>query len=417
MRTVADLDADPVADLRREESTGRVRGALLALFAAGLALDTSIGTWLGANGTHSFLSSLVLGLPLLVPAAWHFVAGGGGIRRTPASLVVMAGFVAWNAVSAIWASQPDDSAVVTTLTRAQLLAVLWMGHQLARSGRDLRALLAGYVVGCAAVAALTWRNFLMGHADVWDRYAADGFDPNDMSVYLALGIPMAGYLAGSARPGGGARLLFLLYVPAAASAIVVSGSRTGGIAAAVAICVLLVWLGLRRRAVAGAALVALAGGAALALPRIPATSWTRILSAADGATGGSALADRAGIWGAGMEVLPHHFLAGVGTGGFGDAVLSTTGERIVAHNTPLSVAVELGAVGLVLFFGAFALALRRARWAGRDARVLVWSAAATCLVGIQSLTWEHRKPLWFVLLVAMVVGDLRPARGRTVTPR
>jgi O-antigen ligase len=398
------LEASPAAGLGAS-----VRRTLLGVFAFGLALDTSIGTWLGARGTHSLVSSLTLGMPLLLPAAWH-LATGGRIRRAPPTLAAMAGFVAWCAVSVVWATQPDDSAMVTTLTRAQLLAVVWMGWQLVRSDGDLRGLLAGYVLGCVVVVALAWRNSLIGFADVWDRYTADGFDPNDMAIYLALGIPMAGYLGGAGRPGERARVLYLLYVPIALSGIALSGSRTGGIAAALALAALLPWLAVRSRKVLALALVVLVGGAVVALPRVPTVSLGRVFSVGTELreAEGPSLNARDRIWDAGLAVLPEHLYRGVGVGGFANAVQPVAGDRVLAHNTPLSIAVELGLVGLVLFFGAFGLALWRIRGAAADARMLAWSAVGTLLVGIQSLTWEHRKPLWLVLLLAMVAGELRP---------
>jgi O-antigen ligase len=387
-------------------SAGRASRTFLGLFAAGVALDISIGTWLGAHGKQSLVSSLVLGLPLLLPAAWHFVSGGG-VRRTPPALIAMAAFVAWSAASALWATQPDDTAQVAAMTRAQLLAVAWLGFQVVRSERDLRSLLAGYVLGCVGIVALAWRNNLMGTLEDWNRFAADGYDPNDMSIYLALGIPMAGYLAGDAGPGRRRRLLALLYVPIALSGIALSGSRTGGIAAAVAIPVLLVTLSVRSRSTAALALAVLVLGAVVELPRIPQASIDRILTVQAEAADGATVGGRNGIWGAGLDVLPAHFLTGVGVGGFGYAIASRTGERIVAHNTPLSIAVELGVVGIVLFFGAFGLALHRARRGGLEIQLLVWSVVGLCFLGIQSLTWEHRKPLWLVLLVALVAGELR----------
>jgi len=384
------------------------RRTLLALFACGLALDTSIGTWLGARGTPSLTTSLALGLPLLLPAVWHILSGRR-LRRVPPAFLSMAAFVGWCALSTIWATQSDDSALVTTLTRVQLLAVVWMGYQLARSDRDLRALLAGYVLGCVALVALAWRNDLLGVSDVWNRYAADGFDPNDMAMYLALGIPMTGYLAGSAGPGRRMRLLYLAYVPLALSGVALSGSRTGGIAAVLAVAALLFAMLLRSRAGWALTVAALVSGGLVALPRLPSASLDRILSL--GAPGGEAagLRERDRIWQAGLEVLPEHLVGGVGAGGFGNAVLPYTGQQVLAHNTGLSVAVELGLVGVALFFAAFAMVLWRARRSGLDARILAWSILATCLVGTQALTWEHRKPLWLVLLVAMVAAELQPS--------
>ena len=83
----------------------------------------------------------------------------------------------------------------------------------------------------------------------------------------------------------------------------------------------------------------------------------------------------------------------------------------VVHNTPLSVGVELGAIGLLLFLGAFAIAVRGARGEPNH-RMLAVSLVLTWCVGTASLSWETRKATWFVVLVGAVLGELRPANRR-----
>jgi O-antigen ligase len=83
----------------------------------------------------------------------------------------------------------------------------------------------------------------------------------------------------------------------------------------------------------------------------------------------------------------------------------------VAHNSFLSVAVELGVIGGLLFVGILGMAAVQA-WSQptRDARfwltmLLVWS------IGASSLTWEYRKPTWLFIGLCAVSAALGAQRG------
>jgi O-antigen ligase len=385
----------------------KVLRACTGLAAFGVAMDTAIATWLGSNGTASTIASVALGLPIGIAGVLYLIVRGGGIRRAPASLLVLTAYVAWCALSVLWSALPDPQ--VPVLTRVQLLLLVWLSYQLIRTRSDLRTTLFGYVMGAWALVALTWRNYLEGTFATWNRYAANGTDPNDMAIYLSLGIPMAAYLAFS---GPTARLrdkLPLLYVPAALTAVALSGSRTGTLATT-AVTIAVILGPMRKTRFASALLLATAAvGTSAVLYSIPTMPIDRLLSVRE-EMGGS-MGDRTEIWRAGLLVFPNHPVIGVGAGGFGHAVLRYTNEVTVAHSTPLSLAVEVGIVGLTLFFGAFGLALHGMRGREYEAKALVWSLLLASLIGIQTLSWEHRKPLWFVLMLSMVASDLRRERA------
>jgi O-antigen ligase len=116
---------------------------------------------------------------------------------------------------------------------------------------------------------------------------------------------------------------------------------------------------------------------------------------------------RMAIWRAGLDVFARTPIAGVGQGGFGKAVSGALHAEVTAHSTLLPIAAELGLVGLVLFMGAFASALRGQARAASDERALAFGLVATWLVGSATLYWELRKTTWFVLLVAAALGALR----------
>ena len=335
-----------------------LESAALALFALGIPLDVMIASRIGS-------SSIVLGAPLVAVACWHVLVTGR-IRTLPGSLLLVVGFTAWGTASMLWARDLEAYEIVTT-TYAQLLLFVLLCWQVLGSERALRAIAVGFVAGCIGVVAGVWEAFLAGRAIADERYeggtrfAAEGFDPNDMGVTLAIGIPMAAYLA---LAGGRRARVALAYVPLAWSAIMLSGSRAATVTAAVAIAALLLWLALRRRGgfALGLALVAL--GVALSWRFVPWETWARIFTLREQLAGGGTVGDRHRIWRAALELFERDPLAGVGAGGFSSAVVPVLGTRVEAHSTLLTVAVELGVVGVVLYGGAFAAALREVlRWA------------------------------------------------------
>jgi O-antigen ligase len=206
------------------------------------------------------------------------------------------------------------------------------------------------------------------------------------------------------------RQIALLYVPLAGSAIALSGSRGGAITAGVTVACAVLWIGRRSRATLVLSMALLAGGLVATVSLVPESAWTRMYTIPAELTGGS-FGDRVRIWRAGLDAFVSDPLVGVGAGGFSAAVTPRLGARAVAHNTPLSIAVDLGLVGLVLFGGALASAAGGAARRALDDRGLVWTLLATWAVGSASLTWEYRKTTWLVVLIGAAVAALRPTTG------
>ena len=362
--------------------------------------------------------TVAIGGLLALAVAWH-VASTGRVRSAPAPILLLAGFAAWAAASLLWAADlaPSVSRLTTVL---QLLAFVWLGWQMARSRLDLRLLLAGFLAGCAVVAGGAWRSFLGGltvvemvgeqEVDFDDpRYAAIGFDPNDMGVTLAIGIPIAAYLALTGERRW--RHLWFAYVPLALSGIALSGSRGAMITAVVAIACVVTWTGRRSLAAAGATLALVVAGV-LSVWWLKPETWERALTFRQQIAGGT-LGDRLPIWRAAWDVLRDHPVAGVAIGGFPEAVAPFLTFPSAAHNTVLSVLVELGLVGGLLYFGAVVAVLLGVRRSAAPDRDAGGGAPAhlgrRCVVAHLGLPQDH--------LAAAAAGDggrrARPGRGRT----
>lgn len=374
----------------------------LAMFAFGTPLDSMIASQIGS-------SSLVLGAPLVASACWRVLVTNR-LRPPPGSLVLMAGFAAWGATSVLWA-RDQDLLQIWLITHAQLVVFVLLCWQVVDSEWALSAALAGFLAGCIGLVASVWRAYLTGQAlgdqtyEGGTRYSAEGLDPNDMGVTLAIGIPMAAYLALS----GGRRTSYLAlsYVPLAGSAITLCGSRGATLTALVAVLGVLLWFGTCRRNAFALVLALLAAGLVLAWHLIPWEVWARLFTLREQLAGGGSMGDRTQIWRAGLDVFARHPVAGVGAGGFSDSVVPMLGRREAAHSTLLSVAVELGGIGLLLYASAFAVTLWGVFRQAADQRSFGLTLLASWLVGSASLSWEHRKATWLVLLLCAALGTMR----------
>ncbi len=215
-------------------------------------------------------------------------------------------------------------------------------------------------------------NLIDGYRTAWrGNYA----DPNRLAMGLVLLLPASLGLVAHTRRAW-LKLALAVSAVAAVAAIVLTHSRSGAIALAVA-------LGLTflrgERKLRG---VVLAIGVVAALATLaPQSFWTRSESIADYQEDAS-FAGRERAYSMLRVIVEERPFTGVGAGAFISAwdrfaPLSAQGQRLIAHNIFMEILGELGIVALALF-GAFCvwLALRLWRAAsdpvqGVDARVLL----------------------------------------------
>ena len=109
---------------------------------------------------------------------------------------------------------------------------------------------------------------------------------------------------------------------------------------------------------------------------------------------------------------------GHGTGSYKSAITPKLGPAAqVAHNSYLSVLVEQGIVGFLFYMSMLAAVvvsvLRLPRLERRFSLVLL----GTLAVAMFPLTWEDRRPVWFVLAALMGLAHARIAdRGKVPPP-
>lgn len=353
------------------------------------------------------LGTLSRAIGLMVAVLWlATVAITGRFRGLHPFHAAVFLFVLWKVASVFWSVSVDVTvgSLQTYLQLFFLVLILW---DLYTTQEALTAGLQTYVLGAYVSVASIVKNQVTGNTALYERFSATGFQVDDIGVILALGIPVAWYLATSERYKKSLYALKLLnyaYVPIALLGIALTGTRTALVAAMPA---LLYGMGtLNRIRIAGrvAIFVALVAALFVVQSYVPQSSFDRL------STTGESISDndlngRVNIWRYGVATFMEHPLIGIGSGAFRSAE-----ERKVAHNTYLSILVEEGIVGFIIFGAilavAFAQVVRQPKWEARFwlTVLVVWA------LGAFTLTWEPRKQTWLFLSMAVISANLSGRR-------
>lgn len=371
----------------------------------------------GGFALSRWLGMLVFGLSLFRVAAWSQA------RRFRELHVWMLAFALWSSASILWTMDPD-STTIRALTYLQLLLLAWLIWLLVDNERRVQGILQSYVLGTCLCAADTVFNVITGHGysslpDVdgpvvrSDRYSANGLNPNDLGLMLALSIPMIVYLLARRKQNAAIALFRWAQFALCVSAVLLTGSR-GGLLATLA-AVIALPLTYRRlpqwqKAIAIlASLGAVIGGVFL----VPPDTWRRFFNLGSEISEGT-MTHRTQIWAASVELFRSHALLGVGSSAHPAAVVSIIGRPLVAHNTFLSVLVELGVPGELLLFGLLGAAFFCA-WRMRGPERILWVVSlVTWCVGVCGGTWEYRKTTW--LLISLLVAHAYARHSRFHRP-
>ena len=334
-----------------------------------------------------------LGLTLMA------IVVSGRFRRWRLFHVAALLFVAWTGFGILYLDLSGIGAGGAPLkfwTFVQRFLVLWMIWELASTARHWRGLLKAYVFGACVPAIATILLYVETSGSL-NRFSAGGADANNLAMTLALGLPMAWYLSLTSR-GAIAPWLYRAYVPLCMLASTLTGSRGGMLTMIVALLVIPLTLSLSPgRLAAAVGMLGLSG--ALAITYVPQQVVER-LGTTGTAVEDASLGGRLTLWMAGLRAFAREPVWGHGVGGFVPAVLPELGPNAkVAHNSFISVAVEEGLVGLVLFITILLLVFLPVRRLPRLERRFGMVLFVTLMVAMSPLTWEDNKVTWLILAI------------------
>lgn len=354
---------------------------------------------------------LVLPLSLAVVVLWLLLVVDTRRQPLPPLLVVAAGIPLAQVVSLPTAVDPARSLVLTGVSAlgwGTAAALVHLGP------RERRLVLGAVLVSLVAVSAqsLTGLGELSsssGGAVVSGRLQGPFAQPNELGAYTMLGLPLLLAAASTARRPGSRAVLLVAAVPVLC-ALALSLSRGSWVGAVAGLLVLVLLLPPARGPVAGgvgAVVLVLAGLMLLGADGPGGVLIERIGSLSDP----SASPDdhRPLIWAMAASAAAASPVVGVGPGGL-EQIGSGPDSPLVAepplhaHNLPLTVLAETGALGLVVLLALLAVLLRLVLlgtsgrgpgWEQAGARwVAAGATAALCGAGIQGvIDFPWRNPI------------------------
>ncbi len=379
----------------------------LGLFAFLVPFD-SIATIGSEVGGPTVTRVVGAGAVLILLAAGF---GQRRLQRPPRAALWWGLFIAWGAVTVLWAINPDK-ALERLPTAASLFMLYLVAVSIKMTEKEVSRVVLLAIAGAVGASILSIQAFLSGAAGVRSTLISGSSeaDPNFLASALLLPFCLAAGEAMSERSIG-RKVLMLAASGVIGLAILFTMSRGALLAIAVMVAVYFWQADKKWRVLVPAFIV---GAAVLAMP-------DRFFSRLSGAVADRG-AGRLDIWIAGLAALKHYFVQGAGINNFGDAYQYFAGEAPVfrgyyraSHDVYLGTAVELGVLGVAFLVMAFVTQMRSAAAVKSGPtysrllpyRVACWGILAAGL--FVDLLWS--KQFWFSwMLLAIAVRANSSAR-------
>ncbi len=356
---------------------------------------------MGVGGQGTLLRYLLIGV---LPFFFFDVLLHKKYHRWSLEQKIFFCFLLWVIFSLTWTYDLSRTQTMV-FTYTSLFFFVWLIISYVETLSKISLLTVFYLVGCVC----SWffgSTSLTGNPmedSGYMRYSGGGLDQNECAFVLNLGGLFAFVKIFLSRSRLQAGIFFLLAIVLACG-VILTGSRAGFYGLAI------LWMGVayfvRSKISPRLFWIFLIPFLLGALIYLPSTDiWKRVSEGTNAET----FFSRQLAWTAGITVWKNVPLQGVGAGAFVPATLYITNDKyLVAHNTFVSVLVELGIIGEVLFVSVFILLLYGGwkqlftlRTASREERVYKYFFGFLVFLiffpALLSLTFEYKKMLWFAV--------------------
>ena len=336
------------------------------------------------------------------------------LEAQPVLTLLLACFLAWSALTLVWAESTSEGVTALTRYAPNLLLFPIIFSALRRRG-DVVAVLGTIVVAGALAAAMGVASPTQTEGDLVRATGTVG-DANELAAALVVGLVLAMGFAVNRGFSGEKRLLCGLVAALAFAGILLSLSR-GGFVALACVLVVSVFVAGRWRPQVVVATALVLGCAVFYFSSVASLPARERVTSVGGGTG------RVDIWTTAWRMVEDEPIRGVGAGNFPvssihyllqpgsierDEFIIDTPK--VTHNTYLQVLAEEGIVGAALFLGIILIcmaciwrAARRFARMGDERMELLARALFIALIGLLAadffISEMFSKLLWLLLAV------------------
>ena len=316
-------------------------------------------------------------------------------------------YIAWQLISLMWTPDLERGIVVAT-TSVQLILLVFLLTLVIDNRKKVLWAYQAYVLGNISGSGIIISNYIQGiQSPYYNRYGIQNLETDMLSVFLALSIPMAAYLA-TTRSNKIFKLINLIAIPLVFYAIFLTGTRTGSIVGGIGI---LYWLFTHRKApilVKASIAVMIIVSVITILNFAPKYSTDRIFSAGKSITTGT-LNYRSVIWEGSLSQWEKSPIIGTGLGGLGFVLSKEYINFNGAHNAFIHNLTENGIIGLFLYLSVILSILYYILQAPMDEKAFMITLLLALIMSQLTLHTHTEKIIWIVFSLLAIQATKPPS--------
>lgn len=332
------------------------------------------------------------------------VFNGMALRGSGWFILICLIHVSWFMASFLWTSMPVDYQHAHAINSQQsikvhfyLIAVVLLMFQVVRSQQDLQWMFVSFLLGCIWLIGLLLSSYEPGVRTV--RHELKGLDANEMAVIICIGVSLAVYLVVLGRSVIW-RLLGVIYLPLAMTAVLITGSRTGLVVMLVGMSGLIVLFLKANMMMRLASIAVVAATLVWVVDAIPDKTLERLMSTGSELSSGT-VSERSIIWKKAWYEFGEKPLTGQGLGSFRHS-MNKHNVEYTAHNSYISIAIEQGIIGLLFYLAVIMTVFWQALSLNNVQRWLLLPTLLVVVLGQMTLTLHEAMYSWFVYMAVML---------------
>lgn len=312
---------------------------------------------------------------------------------------VMGIYFVWTLVTSIFSINAEGAVSRWLSFLVPLFVLIYVLNRLVTDEVNIRNIMLSFVAGCCIPICIMIYLTMQGVTGELNRMTAFEQDQNELSVMLSIAASFV-FILLKQKNSKIVNILLVIFLCICLVAILLTGSRTGLI-----IFLAVSMLGLVSFGKKGVvwALLSIIIAAPIILPFIPESNIERLLETQEQVSEGD-FTGRGYVWERGLTAFhsqnPIRMLLGVGYDQFQFLYNQNYGTFTAPHNTYLSVYVELGIIGFLIFLYILFYVFRKTITLCRSNRTLVYLGLfLPIIIAMVTLGLQTRRWLWIILFL------------------